>query len=80
MGQPRGPPLDSHLGQVREDDHEFATFTAGYAAANRGDSARATSLLNQLAYVRSPPGKHPGGGCHRFVLFAGMSLSSLFRR
>ena len=40
--------LDADAGQAGEDDYEYATFAAGYAAAKRGDTSRATVLLKQL--------------------------------
>ncbi|MBI3791021.1 MAG: hypothetical protein HY275_09090, partial [Gemmatimonadetes bacterium] len=41
--------LDADVGQPGEDDLEFATFAAGYAAARRGETARANELLARLA-------------------------------
>ncbi len=41
--------LDADAGQSGEDDYEYATFAAGYAAAKRGETARAAALLQRLA-------------------------------
>jgi hypothetical protein len=41
--------LDGDLAQAGEDGYEYATFAAGYAAAKRGDTARASSLLSRLS-------------------------------
>lgn len=41
--------LDASAGVIGEDGYEYATFAAGYAAAKRGDRARAATLLARLA-------------------------------
>ena len=41
--------LDADVGQAGEDDYEYATFAAGFAAAKRGETARASSYARQLA-------------------------------
>ena len=40
---------DANASTPGEDGYEYATFAAGYAAAQRGDLARATALLQRLA-------------------------------
>lgn len=40
---------DADARQAGEDGYDYATFAAGYAAANRGDTARATALMQRLA-------------------------------
>jgi hypothetical protein len=46
--------LDADAGQPGEDDYEYATFAAGYAAAKRGDIMRATTLLQRIAARNGP--------------------------
>jgi tetratricopeptide (TPR) repeat protein len=46
---PEARALDGSVGAAGEDGYEYATFTAGYAAAKRGDRVRAATLLAQLA-------------------------------
>jgi tetratricopeptide (TPR) repeat protein len=46
---PEARALDGSLGAEGEDGYEYATFVAGYAAAKRGDHARAAALLARLA-------------------------------
>ena len=46
---PEARALDADTGHTGEDDYEYATFAAGYAAAKRGDEARATTFMQRLA-------------------------------
>ena len=46
---PEAHSLDADVGAPGEDGYEYGVFTAGYAAAKRGDRARATALLTQMA-------------------------------
>ncbi len=46
---PEASALDESAGAAGEDEYEYATFAAGYAAARRGDVARARDWLARLA-------------------------------
>ncbi len=46
---PEAHALDADVGQAGEDGYEYATFAAGYAAAKRGEIARAASYVQRLA-------------------------------
>jgi len=46
---PEAKALDADFGVAGEDDYEYATFGAGFAAAKRGDRKRASELLQLLS-------------------------------
>lgn len=46
---PEARAIDADAGVAGEDGYEYATFAAGYAAAKRGDRARAVAMLDLLA-------------------------------
>ena len=46
---PEARALGADAGASGEDDYEYATFAGGYAAAKRGERARATAALQRLA-------------------------------
>ncbi len=46
---PEARALDADLGKAGEDDYEYATFAAGYAAAQRGERTKAQAYLQRLS-------------------------------
>jgi tetratricopeptide (TPR) repeat protein len=51
---PEARALDTDVGAAGEDGYEYATFAAGYAAAKRGDRARAAQMLDRLVQRNGP--------------------------
>ena len=51
---PEARALDADVGAAGEDGYEYAAFAAGYAAAKRGDRARAEQMLQRLGQRNGP--------------------------
>lgn len=65
---PEARALDADAGHAGEDGYEYASFAAGYAAAQRGDMARATTLLQLLVSRNGATTSTVAPGAHGSVV------------